>query len=124
MSLNSHQSPGFGHLPSYDAPGIPWVTSSTVTGIQQYEFPYVTRTITVKNVSGANNIRIAFTQNGIASGNYIDMVPGEALEEEFRITRLYVSSSGNTVAVMAGLTAILQGFAPALTGSNGFQGVG
>lgn len=128
MALHNHQNPGFGSAPDYIVPGIPWITSSNVSGVQQYHFPYVTRGITVKNVGPSGNIRVAFTQNGLTSGNYFDMVPGEAWQEELRITRLFVSGSGQTVAVLGSLTAILQGFAPILSatmsGTAGWQGVG
>lgn len=128
MALHSHLSPGYNSAPDYIVPGLPWVTSSIVTGVQQYDFPYVTRTITVKNVGAAGNIRVAFTQNGLTTGNYFDMVPGEAWQDDLRIKRLFVSGSGQTVAVIGSLTAILQGFAPTLSASMsasaGWQGVG
>jgi hypothetical protein len=123
MALGNDNRPGYHHMPEYMVAGIPWVTSSIVSGIQKYEFGTVTRTITVKNVAGAPNIKVAFTQNGLST-NYFELQTGESISDQLRVTELYVSGSGNTVSVLAGVTAIPQGYAPILSASRGIPGVG
>lgn len=123
MALMNNNRPGYNSLPDYMVPGVPWVTSSTVSGIVKFEFGTVTRSLTVKNVAGAPNIKVAFTQNGLST-NYFELQTGESISDQLRVTELYVSGSGNTVSVLAGVTAIPQGYAPILSASRGIPGVG
>lgn len=97
---------GFNYTPEYQSSGIPWVTSSIVSGVQHWQFGYVTRSVTVKNVSGSSNVRVAFTENGLATNHYFELTTGEGLSEDFRCTDLWIEATGNTVSVLAGLTNI------------------
>lgn len=106
--------------------GLPWVSSSNVVGVVRYDFPQVTRDIEVRNGAGAN-IRIAFSLAGFTSNNYIPLSASTVFDADVRIKSLWLScSQGSTadVTVVAALTGIQARFFPALTGSNGNQGVG
>jgi hypothetical protein len=122
MSLNYAYS-GANSVPEYLVSAIPWVTASVVSGLVQYTFPQVSMFIIVKNISGAN-IKVGFTQNGVNGTNYFSLAQSEAFSGDFRTTSLFVSGSGNSVNVVAGMTMIQTRNFPTLTASNGFQGVG
>jgi hypothetical protein len=77
---------GPNHVPSYQASGIPYVTSSVSGEVPQaantkapvnINFPYVTKFVTVNN-TGTNDLRVAFT----FSGSY---APGEVTTENLTL---------------------------------------
>jgi len=104
--------------------GLPWVSSSNISGLVQIDFPQVTTDVEVRNGSAAN-IRIAFTRNGFLSNNYIPLSASQVWDAEYRIKSLFLScSSVADVTVIAGLTGIQARFFPALSASSGNQGVG
>ncbi len=118
---------GFNLVAAYQTSGIPWVTSSIVTGVVHYELNYVSKTVTVKHVAGTSPIRVAFTQNGLNTSRYVELIPGENMSEELRATDIWISGSGNSVSVIAGLTTVqsnMLGFR--MTGSLSplFEGMG
>lgn len=128
MSLDNPK-PGPNSTSEYLVSAIPWVTSSLVSGIQRYSFPYVTSFFIVKNVASttSSSIRCGFTQNGVSdlAGNYVIINQGSTFNTEFRVKELFVSaSSPTTVTVCAGLTRISANMFPFLSASNGDQGVG
>lgn len=107
---------GFDLTSEYMVSSLPWVTSSTVSGIKHHQFPKVTREFVIKN-QGAGNIVFAFTQNGLTSGNYVQLVATEAFSASIRVKDLWMSGSGASYTLFAGLTVIDRRDMPTLTGS-------
>lgn len=119
--------------PAYQISALPYVSSSIITTgqVHKYEFPYVTKFISVVNrgISSGDKIAISFTENGLKSSfsNYIILNQDETLREEIRTTTLFVSCSVGTnidYQVFCGLTNIPTKNFLTLTGSNGHPGVG
>ena len=124
MPLNNPKV-GVNWVSEYQVSAIPWVTSSVVTGMVQHKFPKVTRFVTIRNLSGSEDLLVGFTELGVASSsNYIVLQPGDSFSEELRIRTLYVSGTSNRYNLIVGLTMINSGEMINLTGSNEFQGVG
>ena len=67
MGLKNLIGQGANYTPAHQTSGTPYVTSSAATGKnegpQVVNFPYVTKTITVRN-HGAVDLRVAFTLSG------------------------------------------------------------
>jgi hypothetical protein len=124
MGLNNVYD-GANYAAEYMVSAVPWVTASNLTsGITQFDFPTVTKFITVQNISGSD-MKIGFTQNGVLGNNYYPLAVSSSLSGDFRVKSLFVSSSGiSRVEILAGVTMIQTKFFPTLTGSNGFTGVG
>lgn len=117
MALNP-PSEGLNYVPAYEIPGLPYVTSSTATGIVRHHFPYVAMGFTVKNNS-TGTIAIAFTRNGFASSNYLTLLATESFNAETRIRTLFISgSAGAEYSLFATLTTIASRMMPTLTGST------
>ena len=116
---------GYNFATEYTVSSIPWVTSSVINGVQKYSFPCVTKTLIVKNVFGSSNLRVAFTNNGLAT-NYFELIPGESFDGEFRVTQVFLSGSNTSTTVIAGLTTILSSDVPEYSSSVGplFNGIG
>jgi hypothetical protein len=97
--------------------------------VHKYEFPYVTKFINIVN-RGANvgdKIALAFTENGLRTGNYITLDQGVAIDQEIRTSVLFISGSDGTSVdyqIFCGLTTIPTKNFLTLTGSNGHSGVG
>ncbi len=135
-STHGAAQPGYGAVAEYQAAGVPWVTgsvSSSTSVVQEYNFPNVTKKITVRNHSTAGSLRVGFTRNGVQGSNYflVDNVVGASVELDVRVTSLFVLgvTGVSTYSIFAGLTGIPAKNAPVLTGSvsgtNGaWQGVG
>lgn len=119
-------APGVNHVPEYLVSGVPWVTGSLAvpeTETVRIGFPNVTKFFTVRN-SGANDVRVGFTRNGIsgsAASKYF-VVTGSGGETKFdlRVRDLFLIGDGGatTVDVLGGLTAIPRRFYQPLTGAN------
>lgn len=116
----------------------PWVTSSVCNGVRRIEFSdplvphvsstlfnYVTKWIVVSNES-TNVLRVGFTEYGLMTGSkYIELELDEALSVDLRCSELWISGSGNSFQIIAGLTGITaydEEFP--LTSSKGYPGVG
>jgi hypothetical protein len=131
MALN-HPVQSEGYVSAYQISATPFVTSSMVSlgAVREIVFPQITRFITIKNTSTANNtIAIAFTAGGLltSNSNYFSLSGSESFAGELRTDRIFISgSSGTTNAftVVAGLTFIPSKMLTPITGSNGFSGVG
>lgn len=120
-------TPGYNLAAEYQVPGIPYVSSSIISGVVRCDFPQLTKTLFVRNLVGAGSIRVGFTLNGInavTTNNYRTLATGEIFNHELRCTQLFVSGSGNTVEILAGLTGIPVRNGIVLSGSNGNVGVG
>lgn len=130
MSLNLPQN-GEYYSPAYQVSALPYLTSSIISAgsIHSYEFPFVTKFVNVVN-RGANvgdKLALAFTENGLRTGNYITLDRGVAVDQEIRTSVLFISgSSGTTIdyQIFCGLTTIPTKNFLTLTGSNGHPGVG
>lgn len=131
MALNYPQQ-GEGYVSAYQISATPYVTSSTVAlgAVREIVFPQVTKFITLKNMStSTSTIAVAFTRAGLtqANSNYFILSGSESFSGELRTDRIFISGSGgstNNFTLLAGLTFIPSTMLTAITGSNGFQGVG
>ena len=141
MSLN-HPKTGLNHVGAYQVAGIPFVTSSLIGEVPgpdddsvsqpvSVKFPFVTNFITVRNI-GINDLlpctgsaahgEPAGLHNSVATFNI-------RCKEIVFLSDVPASTDGTTAArstgfsILAGLTTIDSSQFPALTGSNGFDGV-
>lgn len=110
--------PGLGNVGNYQVSSIPFLTSSLVVPAfgstpLQIVFPYVTKTVTVKNETSTSAagkiIRLGISANGVNGTNYIKLNNGESFSADIKVTTIYlVSNDASTVeaSVYAGLTGI------------------
>lgn len=137
MSLN-WPIPSHNFAAEYQVSSWPFLTSSGLTEVTatpvQVSFPFVTRWVQVFNTSTtqATTLRVGVTSNGVlgttvTGANYILLQGGQATERlELKCNQLwFLRGTGTSVgfSVVAGLTNVNANF-PAITGSNGFGGVG
>jgi hypothetical protein len=47
---------GIGHAPAYQVAGVPWVTSSVISGTPNYKFDQVTKYVQVHNTHATNDL--------------------------------------------------------------------
>lgn len=131
MGLNNPHS-GINYATEFQISAIPWMTSSTVTASStaEYAFPCVTKWLTVKNNTAGSVAAVGVTLNGVEkTSNFFYLIAGESVSLDWRIVRMFVSSSvgAPNVSVIAGLTTIEQKYADALyylSSSYGQSGVG
>lgn len=118
--------PGPNLAGEYLIPGLPYVTSSVLsTARTAYNFPFIAKNFTIKNVSGSANIKVAFCENGLTSTNYFELSPSEGFSGEIRCASLYVSGAvGTKVSLVAGLTGVPTRYMLPMTASNYYEGVG
>ena len=103
----------------YQVSALPFVTSSTATTTaSQISFPFVTSFLTVRN-TGATNLKVGFTANGLGAANYFTLVPSASYDGRLRMKDLFLkaSSGSTTYEVVAGLTMVERRMFPTLTGS-------
>ena len=130
MSLNWPQNGEYASS-AYQISSLPFLTSSIITAgtVHRYDFPFVTKFINVVN-RGSNSgdkLALAFTENGLRTGNYITLDQGVSVDQEIRTTAIFVSGSTGTMVdyqIFCGLTTIPAKNFLTLTGSNGHPGVG
>jgi hypothetical protein len=135
MTLNNPRG-GLGYAAEFQSSALPYVTSSTAPAAGspvRFDFPKVTRSITITNrESATNTLSFGFTQNGIVSGNkkYI-LNPGQSITLELRVKSLWLQGETGTplYSLCAGLTNIDAREMPVLSGtlpggSAGWDGVG
>ena len=116
---------------AYQMPALPYVTSSVISlgDVHRYDFPFVTRFIDVTNrdFTDSGKLAIAFTDNGLMTGNYVTLDSTVTVNQEIRTTTLLVSCSAGTnipYQLFCGLTTIPAYNFLSITGSNGHPGVG
>ncbi len=131
------QNGGLGHVPSYQASGAPYLTSSLALPAESGEpvrldFPGVTRFLVITNVTPASAasapLRFGFSRNGVKgveNTNYGVLNNAESFTAELRCASLFLISDTATTAtgsVVAGVTDI----APRYCANNwsGSLGVG
>ncbi len=136
---------GIRNVGSYQVSGIPWVTGSSSTWLAnnktiRYQFPYVTKSLTVINI-GSNDVRLHFQSgsgvtivsdgqpaaassgNDVQEGYHFITVPSVqgAVTMDVKCTEIYLSNfSGGSSGyqVFAELTTIPTGRMFNLTGSG------
>jgi len=115
MTTFNYLKPGLGNTASYQASGIPWVSSSVAPSsgeIQKFSFPQVTKFVTVKNNSSiATTLRISFDERHLqySTGEYIFLSSQESISLDVRVVNLYFMTNDATnisFSVVAGLTPI------------------
>lgn len=123
-----YPKPHHNHVPEYQQSSIPFVTSSVVTGVSAITFPKVTRFIVVNNTDTSKDLKFGFTENGVngsAFKNYYILTKGtQSPVIDVKCTSLFVSGTGTSYSVLAGMTNVDPSYFFDLTGSNGWQGVG
>ena len=158
MALKNFQGQGPNWVGSYQTAGTPYVTSSNAggqdVGPNRIKFPYVTKTLTIRN-HGAVDLRVAFSMSGSFAvgetfpaggtkphssatndqGSNFFILPAIAAAEapsqitlDARCKEIYLMSAhGSTetaYSLYAGLTGISPDQFPVLTASNEFKGIG
>ena len=120
MSLNHQTMRGLGYLPSYQASGVPYLTSSLSVPSNNQDpliisFNTVTRFVIITNTyNGTQNrpMRFGFSENGIkgtVNNNYAVLNNGESFEAELRVSKVFLLSDSvfsTSGSVIAGLTDI------------------
>lgn len=127
---------GMGYTSEFQSSGLPWVTSSVAPAVNspvRFDFPRVTRFITIHNRDAASNtLSFGFTERGVKSSNnkYV-LLAGETVTLELRVKNLWLQGETGTPAysLIAGLTTVDSRDFPLLSGtlsdgSSGWQGVG
>jgi len=126
MAINHQILRGLGHVPSYQASAVPFLTSSLVVPVSTSEpieinFNTVTRFITITNTNSIDDpnypLRFGFSRNGIKgveNNNYIVLNNGDSYEGELRVTKVFLlsdspvySSSGSIIAGLTDINASL-----------------
>jgi len=135
MSLN-WPKPNHNHASEYQVSGWPFTTSSNPNEIGatavEIRFPFVTQWVQIFNTDPTDQLRVAFTQNGanqVGGRNYFILTGSQSTGVlEMKCTSLWFRQHGASPAsfsLVAGLTNVdATGDFPAVTGSNGFEGVG
>lgn len=110
--------PGLGNVGSYQASGIPYVTSSLTVPVQsgtplQVSFPTVTREFTVRN-DGSQEIRVGFSAAGVSGSatNFYALAPSGSFSAPMKVTDLFLISSDGSAGeatVVGVLTGIDRG---------------
>lgn len=117
---------GFDYVPSYQLPGVPWVTSSNIGAgsTLAIHFPKITKSFRIVNY-GPGAMQVAFTQNGLAAGNFFSLFASGSISTEMRVKDLYIKAPSGSLSydMLVGLTLIDQKMVCALTGTT-WSGVG
>ena len=135
------------HVGEYQQSSIPYVTSSvanevTTSATVKVRFPQVTRWLVIKNTDDTHTLKFGFSQNGVSgpltpvagnynitgsNANYFELSAGattDRLELKCKEVFFLGGSGAAAFSVMAGLTNVERNMFPALTGSDGHEGVG
>ena len=111
----TYNTSGYSFTPEYQTSGLPFLTSSVLTGTSALyiAFPMVTRDITVGAISGS--AKFAFTALGLVGSNNFTVPSGMIKTFDFRVKEMWIT--GSSFSLAAGLTCIPTASAPTLTGS-------
>jgi len=117
----SYGSPGLGNVGSYQASSRPFLSSSievSASGfpVYKFEFPSVTKFVTVKNTSPAATpatMRVGFSENGVnglENNNWFLLEDDESFSADWRVSAIYLrvhtGAVNVTASVIAGMTGI------------------
>lgn len=117
MTLLANTRSGLNNVAEYQASGLPWVQTGTITGgsTTRIDFPMVTNRIVIK---AGGDLRFGFTENGVANSNYYLLNTSESISFDLRLKTLFLRADTNTTYyVLAGLTQISSNYFPVLSGS-------
>lgn len=125
---------GIGYAAEFQSSALPYLTSSTAPAAGsplRFEFPKVTRFITVSN-TGTSTLSFGFTRAGVVSTNNKYILSGsQTVSLELRVKDLWLQGEGGTPSftLCAGLTNIDRNNMPLLSGTlpsgdPGWSGVG
>lgn len=121
MSIYEYRA-GIGNAASYQASGSPFVTGSTsLTGEMKIEFPKVTKSITVHELSPNNQLYFYFHEDATTLNKFVIDTSAHdhgPVTFDVKCKELYVSGSGLNFRVYASLTGIEPRQMFALTGSG------
>ena len=131
---------GLNNVGSYQVSGMPFATGTLNPSIYgsaglKIEFPFVTSWIEVINHDTSNNVKVAFSSEGLQGNNFFKIIRNNAgrgdptsHKLDLKITELYLGGNATNVDIVAGLTNIPVGRVTAASpsGSNwsGSIGVG
>lgn len=128
---------GIGYAAEFQSSALPWVTSSTAPSQGSplhYDFPKVTRFITVTNrdLATSGSISFGFTESGVKSTNNKWIVNGgSSITLELRVKKIFLQGEVGTgpFSLCVGLTNVDARQMPVLTGTlpgavPGWDGVG
>lgn len=128
MTFDNPKS-GLNNATEFQSSALPYVVSATAPAAGspvQFQFPKVTRFITISNRDSAT-MSFGFTRNGVIGSNKIILLGSQSLTLELRVRDLWVQGESGTPAysICAGLTNVDRNNMPVLTGSaGGWDGVG
>ena len=125
--------PHHGHASEYQVHGFPFITGSVdgevATSVSTVvSFPYVTQFVQITCFDGADGLLVGFSENGVAqaeTSNAFYVPPNTAYPVlEVKCREIFFRAASNTsgFTIVAGLTNVID--FPALSGSNGFEGIG
>lgn len=136
MSLDNPTG-GPGYAAEFQSSALPYVTSSTAPAAGspvRFDFPKITRFITISNndLAASSTLSFGFTRNGIVStNNKFILNGGKDITLDLRCTSLWLQGELGTpeYSLCAGLTNISSNMMPKLSGtladgSPGWIGVG
>jgi hypothetical protein len=123
-----HPKPGFNSVSEYSIAGLPWVTSSvgSTSATQRWDFPKITKQITVGNSATSGTLAVGFTDAGMLNGHTFLIPPSGSETFDVRAASLFVRANDGTprYSIFASLTFIDKGEMPPFSGSNGaWEGV-
>jgi hypothetical protein len=139
MSSSFIYSVGLNNVGSYQASGMPFLTSSALpaSGANNYyqiDFPYTTKSITVVNHGGTGqHCRIAFSRRGLHDtvANYVSIDGFDKIEMDVKAQSIFLMADGSytpNFSVYASLTNIdvgrVEGASPSGSNWSGSIGVG
>ncbi len=128
MSTSYPYTVGINNVGSYQSSGVPWCSGSSAhaNGAQlQYDFPRITRSITVRN-NGLNAIIVHFNSQAdgnVLGGNHFVALSGSMVSQRFevKVDKIFVSNASGATAdysITAELTSIPNISMYQLTGSG------
>jgi len=121
MSIYQYR-PGLNNAASYMASGTPFITGSdALTGSMKIEFPRVTKSITIHEITNSKAIYFYFNENATELNKFvIDAATHDHQPFTFDVKckEIYISGSGIQFRLMAELTGIEAKEMFTLTGSG------
>lgn len=135
MSLNN--PPSGPNWAEFAISALPWVTSSVANGIVRHDFGdrtlsgsiadfnFISKWVIVHNADATKSLTIGFTRRGLeTTNNNFSIAAGQSFSADLRISSIWLSGSGTSYEVIAGLTGIPSTMLPVLSASRGNPGVG
>ena len=132
----SFKWPGSGpnNTPAYQISGIPYITGSggqtedLSGGPKIFDFPQVSKSITISSNSASKHVYFGITTNGfdVSPEHYFVINPLSTVTFDIRTKRVAIQTDATTAwSMYAALTPVTASQFPTLTGSNGlYLGVG